>query len=528
MSPLRVLFVEDSAEDAEILALALETAGYPVSFRHRVWSAEDLRSALARAEWDLVLCGSALPAFECLEALAVVREGHPDLPFFLVSGRASEDLAVSALKAGADDFLVKSNLGRLGPAVARALREKQGREDRKRAEAALRESEEQLRQAQRMESVGRLAGGIAHDFNNILSVVSGYANLLQMKLARNGISHRELAEIEKAVIRATSLVKQLLTFSRRQVVQRQLLDLGRVLQDCMSILPMMLGEDILLETFVSPLLDRVHADRGQMEQVIMNLAVNARDAMPKGGTLRIEITGSELDAAKFREGETCRPGPYIRLAIRDNGVGMDESTLSRIFEPFFTTKGEVRGTGLGLSTVYGIVRQANGIIRVQSIPYAGSAFEIYLPAVPAEADSDRHDGRDSVARTAKGESILLVEDDYDLRKLSKDLLVMEGYKVLEARDAEEAMGFARAEGLAIHLLLTDIVMPGLNGRDLAETVLTLRPELKVVFMSGYAPETMMPDGGWPESAFLEKPFTAAKLLTKVRTALDAPQAEKQL
>lgn len=528
MSPLRVLFVEDSAEDAEVLALALEAAGYCVSSRCRVSTMEALCSSLAGAEWDLILCGYAMPAFDGLEALAVVREAHPDLPFFLVSGRAGEDLAVTALKAGADDFLAKSNLGRLGPAVARALREKQGREDRKRAEAALRESEEQLRQAQRMESVGRLAGGIAHDFNNILSVVSGYANLLQMKLARNGISHRELGEIEKAVIRATSLVKQLLTFSRRQVVQRQLLDMGRVLQDCLSILRMMLGEDILLETSVAPGLGRVHADRGQMEQVIMNLAVNARDAMPKGGTLRIEIDLRELDAGKFREGERPQPGPYIRLAIRDNGIGMDAPTLSRIFEPFFTTKGEVRGTGLGLSTVYGIVRQAGGIIRVQSIPFAGSVFEIFLPAVAAEEGADQVESSESAARTAKGECILLVEDDFDLRKLSKDLLVMEGYRVLEARDSDEAMGFARADGSPIHLLLTDIVMPGLNGRDLAETLLSLRPDLKVVFMSGYAPETMMPDGGWPEAAFLEKPFTAAKLVAKVRGALDAPKAEKQL
>lgn len=528
MKPLRILFVEDSAEDAELLALELEGTGYSIACRRRVQSAVELQAALSTEAWDLVMADYSMPAFSGLEALGIVRAFNPDLPFFLVSGSVGEELAVTAMRAGANDFLVRSNLSRLGPAVKREIHETKIREERMRAEAALRESEEHLRQAQRLESIGRLAGGIAHDFNNILSVVSGYANLLQIKLARSGMAHRELVEIEKAVIRATSLVKQLLTFSRRQVIQKQYMDLGSVLRDSIPLLTMMLGEDVTVEIQVQPDLDHVHADKGQMEQVILNLAVNAKDAMPKGGTLKIEISNCILEKGHYREGEKSAPGPYVRLSLSDNGIGMDEAIMSRIFEPFFTTKGDQYGTGLGLSTVYGIVRQSGGTIRVRSIPFAGTVFTLYLPGVPIPHSGSLESEEDLPRQAVNGESLLLVEDDVDLRKLTKDLLVMEGYKVLEARDVEEAMGFAQSRELPIHLMLTDLIMPRQNGRDLAETILALRPSLKVVFMSGYAPETVMPEGGWPKGRFLEKPFTSDKLLSRVRAALDAPPVEKQL
>ena len=529
MESLRVLFIEDSPEDCEMLALELEMAGYGLLRRLRVSTAAELRSALVTEAWDLILGDWYLPALDGMEALAQVRELDLDTPFLMISGMAGEDVAVAAMKAGANDFLVKGKLKRLGPTVARELRERRSREEKRRAEAALRESEEQLRQAQRMESVGRLAGGIAHDFNNILSVISGYANLLQMKQARLGMAHRELAEIEKAVSRASTLVKQLLTFSRRQVVRRQTLDLGVVLGEIRPILSRMLGEDVVLESRIEEGLPCVHADRGQIEQVIFNLAVNARDAMPKGGPLQIEIGACTLDPAHFREDEKAAPGPHVRLSMKDSGLGMDADTLSRIFEPFFTTKGEARGSGLGLSTVYGIVRQSGGTIRVQSIPFAGSVFTVYLPAVSADHAESREEARTSpVRRPANGESLLLVEDDQDLRRLVKDLLVTEGYRVLEARDTEEALGFAHSAELEIDLLISDLVMPGQHGGDLAESLLSLRPGLKVVFMSGYTADARALRDGWPESSYLDKPFTAERLLEKVRGALDAPRAEKQL
>lgn len=527
MESLRVLFIEDSPEDCEMLALELELAGYVLLRRLRVATVPELRAALATEAWDMILGDWYLPALDGMDALALVRGLDLDTPFLMISGRAGEDLAVAAMKAGANDFLVKGNLKRLGPTVARELRERRSREEKRKAVAALRESEEQLRQAQRMESVGRLAGGIAHDFNNILSVISGYANLLQMKQARQGQAHRELAEIEKAVVRATSLVKQLLAFSRRQVARRQVLDLGTVLREMHPLLTRMLGEDVVLETRIEPGLPCVHADRGQLEQVIVNLAVNARDAMPKGGPLLVELGSCDLEASHFREDEKPAPGPYVRLCLKDAGVGMDAATLARIFEPFYTTKGGARGSGLGLSTVYGIVRQSGGTIRVQSLPYVGSVFTIYLPAADAREEPPQEptaNGR----KPGKGETLLLVEDDQDLRRLVKDLLVTEGYRVCEARDTEEALGFAQSSELGIDLLITDLVMPGLHGRDLAETVLSLRPGLKIIFMSGYLPDARTPGDGWPGADFLDKPFTAEKLLAKIRCALDAPRTEKQL
>jgi CheY-like chemotaxis protein len=287
-------------------------------------------------------------------------------------------------------------------------------------------------------------------------------------------------------------------------------------------LAMLLGEDVRLETSVEPDLPCIHADRSQMEQVIMNLAANARDALPKGGRVTLSLSGCDLDAAYFREGESVAPGPYVKLSVKDDGTGMEEATLGRIFEPFFTTKRDGHGTGLGLSTVYGIVRQAGGTIRVASHRFHGTEFTIHLPVHSAAQEKGANAGAAGRRAAAGGETVLLVEDDQDLRAMTKDLLVLEGYKVLESRDVDEAMGFAQSVELPIDLLLTDIVMPGQNGRDLAESIRLLRPGLRIVFMSGYAPETLMPPGGWPDAGWLDKPFTAGRLLAKVRAALEAP------
>jgi two-component system cell cycle sensor histidine kinase/response regulator CckA len=527
MKNLRILFVEDSPSDMELAHWELEKNGFVITRRDRVQTREDLRAALKSDAWDLVISDYSMPAFTGLDALRMVREFRADLPFIMVSGTIGEEVAVTAMKAGANDYLMKGHLQRLAPAVEREMRDLA---DRVHAEEAIRNSEEQLRLAQRMETVGRLAGGVAHDFNNILSVVSGYANLLQMKLAKTGVAHRELIEIEKAVVKATALVRQLLTFSRRQVVQPQILDLGGVINDSLSMLRMVVGEDVTLETDIATGLGKVRADKSQIEQILMNLAVNSKDAMPRGGTLRIDMACENLDEKFFRPGEKANPGKYLRITVGDSGSGIPPDILPRIFEPFFTTKGEGRGTGLGLSTVYGILQQLGANLRVDSVLKQGTTFTMHIPCVSdAVAEDAGNIKPEPRMLPSKGETILVVEDDVDLRKLTKDILVLEGYHVLEPTTPQDALGFARAQELRIDLMLTDLVMPRMNGKELAEAILEIRPDLRVLYMSGYAPENLMPDAGLiSEVNFLEKPFLPAKLLGKVRTALDVPREVKQL
>ncbi|GEM_PF-1951450 len=527
MKDLRILFVEDSPSDMELAGWELEKNGFSITRKERVQSRVGLQRALRSESWDLVISDYSMPSFTGLDALRLVREFRPDLPFIMVSGTIGEEVAVTAMKAGANDYLMKGNLKRLAPAVEREMRDLA---DRMHAEDVIRKSEDQLRLAQRMETVGRLAGGVAHDFNNILSVVSGYANLLQMKLAKTGTAHRELVEIEKAVVKATALVRQLLTFSRRQVVQPQILDLSGVINDSLSMLRMVVGEDVAVETDLPAGLGKVRADKSQIEQVMMNLAVNAKDAMPRGGTLHIGLTCAYLESGDFRRGEKVVPGKHCVITVRDNGCGIPAEILPRIFEPFFTTKGEGRGTGLGLSTVYGIVQQIAGNLRVESVQGQGTTFTIQVPCVSSAVAEDPANAKPEFRLVpAKGETILIVEDDMDLRKLTKDILVLEGYHVLEPATPEDALGFARAHELKIDLLLTDLVMPRMNGKELAEAILEIRPELRIIYMSGYAPDYLMPDPGLiSEVNFLEKPFSPAILLLKIRTALDVHKAVKQL
>ncbi|MDB5105809.1 MAG: sensory box histidine kinase/response regulator [Fibrobacteres bacterium] len=527
MKDLRILFIEDSQADMELASWELEKNGYTISRRERVQTRVDLQRAILGDEWDLAIGDYSMPTFNGLDALKMVREMRPDLPYIMVSGTIGEDIAVTAMKAGANDYLMKDRLKRLASAVDREMRETA---DRKRAIDSLRKSEEQLRLVQRMETVGRLAGGVAHDFNNILSVVSGYANLLQMKLAKSGFAHRELLEIEKAVVKATALVRQLLTFSRRQVVQPQILDLAPVIKESLSMLDLVVGEDVVVETDLKPGLGRIRADRSQIEQIVMNLAINAKDSMPRGGTLFLGLSAEDLGLDHFRQGEKAVPGKFMTLTVRDTGFGIASDILPRIFEPFFTTKGEGRGTGLGLSTVYGILQQLGANVRVDSAIKKGTSFTIRIPCVSDAVGDDPANSRPASRFLAsKGETILLVEDDMDLRKLTKDILVLEGYHVLEPANPEDALGFARSLELKIDLLLTDLVMPRMSGKELAEATLQLRPELKVLYMSGYAPDFPMPDASLIlERNFLEKPFTPAKLLRKVRVALDAERVEKQL
>jgi PAS domain S-box-containing protein len=376
--------------------------------------------------------------------------------------------------------------------------------------------EEQLRHAQRMEAVGRLAGGVAHDFNNLITVVTGHCDLALSMLATDDPVRDDVAEIRKAGDRAAALTKQLLAFSRKQLLEPTVLDLNEVVRETQKMLRRLIGEDVALHTDLDQNVGRVRADRGQLEQVIVNLAINARDAMPSGGTLALSTAEVELDEHDARSQGTA-PGRYVQLEVRDTGVGMDEGTLLHLFEPFFTTK--QAGTGLGLSTVYGIVRQSGGAISVTSSPGAGATFKMRLPRVDRPL-STRRSGESS-ATTGGSETILLVEDEHAVRKLASRILAAEGYVLLEARDGESALKLAQGFSGHIDLLLTDTVMPGMSGGEFAARFARLRPETKILFVSGYTEDLLVHHGVLTSGkAYLPKPFSPMVLTRKVREVLD--------
>jgi PAS domain S-box-containing protein len=381
--------------------------------------------------------------------------------------------------------------------------------------------EEQLFLSQKMEAIGRLAGGIAHDFNNLLTAILGYGQLLLLDFDEGDPKRSHVEQIQKAGQSAASLTGQLLAFSRKQVLQPIVLDLNSVVANLGKMLQRMIGEDINLMIIAHLALGYVKADPAQIEQVIMNLAINARDAMPRGGKLTIETSNVDLDEAYAREHVSVNPGSFIMLAVSDTGSGMDKETQARIFEPFFTTKEIGKGTGLGLSTVYGIVKQSGGNIWVYSEPDRGTTFKIYLPRVYEEPGPSRPEADQTGSRGS--ETILLIEDDQDVRRLARIILQMNGYTVLEAERESEALLICEQQDKPIHLMISDVVMPKLSGPVLAEQLSRLRPEMKVLFMSGYTDESIVHHGILdPGTAFLQKPFTPEALTSKVRQVLNQP------
>jgi signal transduction histidine kinase len=392
-----------------------------------------------------------------------------------------------------------------------------------RSEEALRRSEEQLRQAQKMEAIGQLAGGVAHDFNNLLTIISGYSDLLLNGILRpqDATAREAVGEIRKAAERAAGLTRQLLAFSRRQVLAPQVLVLNSVVQDVDKMLRRLIGEDIQLSCRLAADLGTVKADPGQIEQVLLNLAVNARDAMPRGGRLTIETANIMLDENYARTHPEIQPGPFVMLAVTDTGCGMDAATLRRIFEPFFTTKGPGKGTGLGLATVYGIVKQSGGSIYVYSEVDRGTSFKVYLPRLEADPIADLPPIAAPVQQAGGQETLLIVEDDDAVRALTRTVLRDNSYNVIEAIDADTALNWVEEHNQPIHLLVTDVVMPGMSGRELAERLKEQRPEMKVLFMSGYTDDAVVRHGLLDaEIAFLQKPFTPNALARKVREVLD--------
>jgi hypothetical protein len=642
---LRVLLAEDSVSDAKLVTHVIERAGHEVVLL-RVDTAADMAAALASESWDVVISDWSMPSFGAIEALTTLKQSGLDIPFIIVSGTIGEETAVEAMRAGAQDFLLKDRLARLVPAIERELRERESREserravealrqserrfarlaesgivgiatadlaghivdaneaylrligrtradldagltwahvnppelgwrdaitleclrstgvagpweqeilhrdgtripvlvgvamlganesisfiadltERKRAESKLRESEAHLRQAQKLEAIGSLAGGVAHDFNNLLSVILSYSALGLEILPEDHPLRGDLGEIYRAGQRASDLTRQLLAFSRRQVLQPRLVDLGEAITAMSKMLRRLLGEDIELTLDLPPTLPKVKVDPGQFEQVVMNLAVNARDAMSTGGTLAIALADVMLDDRWVTDHVGAKAGRHVRLTVVDDGCGMDPATLSRIFEPFFTTK-EVRGTGLGLSTVMGIVQQSGGTIWVSSRLGAGTTFEIHLPVangdaaavLPAEPTTD-------VGGT---ETILLVEDDPQVRTLARTILRRYGYHVLEAQSGGDAVLIGEKYAAEIALLLTDVVMPRVSGRELAERLSIARPSLRTLYMSGYTDDEVVRRGVLEaDVAFLQKPFTAQTLARAVRDTLDAPPGAK--
>ncbi|HEX9393910.1 MAG TPA: ATP-binding protein, partial [Gemmatimonadales bacterium] len=381
--------------------------------------------------------------------------------------------------------------------------------------------QQQLVQAQKMEAVGRLAGGIAHDFNNLLTVISSYSDLLLEDLARDDPRRDDVEQVRKAAEGAAALTRQLLAFSRQQVLQPRVVSLNVVVGDLRKMLQRVIGEDVDFAAILAPELRAVKADVGQIEQVLMNLAVNARDAMPTGGKLTVETTNVELDTDYTRTHHAAAAGHFVMLAVTDTGTGMDEATQAKIFEPFFTTKGPGKGTGLGLATVYGIVKQSGGFVWVYSEVGHGTSFKIYLPQVAEAADAHRAQAP-APAMSRGTETVLVVEDAPAVRAVTRQVLERQGYTVIEAAGGDAALQLAAAHAGPIHLLLTDVVMPGLSGRQVAERLAIRRPEMRVLYASGYTDDSIVRHGILEEGiAYLQKPFTPESLARKVRNVLDA-------
>jgi two-component system, cell cycle sensor histidine kinase and response regulator CckA len=514
-------------------------------FRMRLVAQEELFSLIAENAADMIAVvtvdGKRLynsPSYqkllgyslEELEKTSAYEQIHPD-DMAAVTAAAQEARTTGVGRRLEYRVRHKSGEWRVLESTASAVRNAAGAVEKlvivNRDITERRELEQQLVLSQRLEAVGKLSGGIAHDFNNLLGVIIGYSEALQQSIDPENPLREAIDEIQKAGQRAATLTQQLLAFSRKQVLEPKILDLNSIVEDMRKMLRRLIGEDIELNFSMPADLGRVKADRGQLEQVILNLAVNARDAMPHGGELKIETANAQLDEKDVLRYRYVIPGSYIVLKVSDTGVGMDAKTKSHIFEPFFTTKEKGKGTGLGLATVYGIVKQSGGYIWLESEPGQGTTFRIFLAR--AEGVEEEATPAEPVKRGDGPRAILLVEDEPSLRKLTHRTLKEMGYTVLEATDAAQAIDVARSADVPIDLLLTDVIMPGMSGGDLAKKLSPENPHMRVLFMSGYTDGAIEIRGSLPPGmTVLRKPFTRDVLLRTVEGALAHPPRESQI
>ncbi|MFQ5795878.1 MAG: response regulator [Candidatus Bipolaricaulia bacterium] len=554
---IEVLLIEDNPADVQLIKemLADVEATHSVTSTLELVHVDRLSTGLERlaaGDIDVVLLDLSLPGNQGLDTFTKVYTRASNVPIVVLTGLDDEALAVKAIRAGAQDYLVKRQLDgnllvriirysierkRLEEALHRAYTELEQhveerttelrasnealqREitERKQAELEKVELEAQLRQAQKMEAIGQLAGGVAHDFNNLLQAILGYTQLAMDGFSPEEKRYKDLEQVHKAAKRATALTRQLLAFGRRQVLQPVDLDLNQVIADLVKMLHRVIGEHIELNVIPGYDLDTVHVDPGQIEQMLVNLCINARDAMPNGGKLIIETENVLINSAYLETHPWAKPGRHILLTLTDTGDGMPPEILEHIFEPFFTTKEEGEGTGLGLSMVYGIVKQHNGYIDVYSKPRQGTTFKIYLPAVECPAET----GGENIAVLPSGglETILIAEDEEIVRDLTVRVLEQAGYAVLTVTDGEEAVNVFEANADTIALALLDVVMPKRSGREVYDRIRVIKPEVRVLFSSGYSahirPDFVL-EGGLQ---LIQKPYSSDELLRKVREILD--------
>ncbi len=515
--PIRLLLVEDDEEDYLLTGKLLRAAG-PSKFHVKWVQNYDAALEELRNPYNICLVDYHLGADSGVALIQrAISDGFSG-PMILLTGQGDHTLDLEAMRAGAADYLVK---GQTTPQLMeRAIRHSL---DRKGEETALRSREEQLRQAQKMEAIGRLAGGVAHDFNNLLSVILGYSELLTEGLEPGDPLRSDLESIHEAGLRAADLTHHLLAYSRQQVLKPKVLNLNDIVEGVEKMLRRLIGEDVELTVITAPDLPNIMADPGQLEQVVMNLALNARDAMPHGGKLTIETGAVPSNAELTSRCLDGTAGVYILLAVSDTGIGMDQATQDRIFEPFFSTKALGKGTGLGLATAFGVVRQSGGTILVRSEPGKGTTFRAFFPAADGSMPLRRSSFPPELRARGGKETILLVEDESLVRALACTILRKRGYDVLEAKSPGDALLLCEHHPAPIHLLLTDVVMPLMNGRQLAERILTLRPAIKVLYMSGYTDDAVMRHGVSDATLrFIQKPITPDALAQKIRNVLDSP------
>jgi two-component system cell cycle sensor histidine kinase/response regulator CckA len=509
--PLRLLMIEDSEDDALLLLRELRKGGYEIT-HERVDTPAAMAAALDSKKWDLVISDHSMPHFSGVQALHLLRSNGSRVPFIFVSGTIGEETAVSALKDGAQDYVMKTNLKRLLPAVQRELQEVVQRQERERLER-------QVQQLHKFETIGRLAGGIAHDFNNVIGAILGWAELCTQETKPGTQLHDRIRKITDQANRAAALTSQLLSFARRQFLQPKRIDLNVHVRESSRLLRRVIGETIRIDVQTARDLHVTLADPSQVDQVLMNLCLNARDAMPTGGTLVLETRNVEITEEYCQLVDYAQPGSYILLTVSDSGVGMDAETMEQIFEPFFTTKEMGKGTGLGLATVYGIVKQHGGFINVESKPGKGTTFRVYLPASGGVADP-----RESHANEPAGkgsETILLAEDHDALRLASREMLEGLGYHVLAAADGRDAVRVFKEHSGQIDLVILDVVMPGLSGPDAYSQIAAVRSDVRAIFTTGYTSEgaslTAVIEKG---AGFLQKPYSQSSVAAKIREMLD--------